>query len=321
MRTGAAAGHQGAFHQAAFYSSDTEFLDLVVPFIADGLAAGEPTIAAFAPGNQALVRKAFGNNAGLIYFEGEDRYTRPARAIRRYRELMTGFVAQGATQVRSTGDVPHPGVGVPWEWWARYEALVNHAFDDFPWWGLCPYDTRTTPAFVLDQVRRTHPRLAGAAGDETNVHYLEPHEFGAGFTASWQDPLESEEPVVDLFDMAPAAARDAVTRLSRGTSLGSADVTGLVLAATEAITNAMVHGRPPVRVRMWTAPHRMLVAVTDRGPGPANPFAGLTPVYATHTGQGGLGLWLAHQMCSYVSFRHEPEGFTIRLFAGAPHPS
>ncbi len=319
MRSGAAAGHRGAFHQAAFYDSDEQFLAVVGPFLAEGLAAGEPTICAFAPANQALVRKAFGTSTGLIYLDGDEQYSRPAGAIRRYRQMMADFTAGGASQIRSTGDVPHPGVGVPWEWWARYESVVNHAFDDFPWWGLCPYDIRTTPAHVLGHVRRTHPRLAGAGGDEANSHFQEPREFAAGLSIDWQDRLESTEPELDLVDIAPAAARDAVTRVSGATSLCSADVSGLVLATTEAITNAMVHGEPPVRVRIWIAPQRMLVAVTDRGAGPANPFAGLTPAGDAYVGRGGLGLWLAHQMCSYVSFGRGPEGFTIRLFAGAPH--
>ena len=32
MRTGAAAGHRGYFHETAFYSSAEEFLAIVVPF-------------------------------------------------------------------------------------------------------------------------------------------------------------------------------------------------------------------------------------------------------------------------------------------------
>jgi hypothetical protein len=32
-------------------------------------------------------------------------------------------------------------------------------------------------------------------------------------------------------------------------------------------------------------------------------------------GPGGLGLWMAHQLCAYVSLQRGPEGFTIRLIA------
>ena len=40
MRTGAARGHAGHFHEAGFYGSDTEFRALIVPFAEEGIAAG-----------------------------------------------------------------------------------------------------------------------------------------------------------------------------------------------------------------------------------------------------------------------------------------
>jgi hypothetical protein len=40
VRTGAAAGHRGYFHETAFYSSDEEFLAIVVPFL-EGSDAGD----------------------------------------------------------------------------------------------------------------------------------------------------------------------------------------------------------------------------------------------------------------------------------------
>src|SRR5213596_3424618 len=44
MRTGAARGHVGHFHEAGFYGSDAEFAALIVPFVEEGVAAGEPVI-------------------------------------------------------------------------------------------------------------------------------------------------------------------------------------------------------------------------------------------------------------------------------------
>lgn len=168
MRSGAAAGHRGYFHETAFYDSDDEFLALIVPFFTDGLAAGEPVVSAFAPANQQLVRDAFGPGTGICYLGGETQYLRPAGAIRRYRDLFAGYVAEGARQIRVAGDVPHPGTGASWDWWARYEATVNHAYDDFPVWGICPYDTRTAPEHVLADVRRTHPHVGHGRDHATN---------------------------------------------------------------------------------------------------------------------------------------------------------
>jgi len=75
-------------------------------------------------------------------------------------------------------------------------------------------------------------------------------------------------------------------------------------------------GRRPVRLRVWAGPRRVVVAVTDRGTGPSDPFAGLLP--AARFPDGGLGLWLIHQLCRDVTMSRDEDGFTIRLVAGKP---
>jgi hypothetical protein len=58
-----------------------------------------------------------------------------------------------------------------------------------------------------------------------------------------------------------------------------------------AVNNAQLHGRPPVVVRVWSAPRRVAITVTDTGTGPTDPYAGLLPRPASP--DGGLGLWMA----------------------------
>ena len=52
---------------------------------------------------------------------------------------------------------------------------------------------------------------------------------------------------------------------------------GLILATSEAVANAIVHGQPPIVLRIWAQPDRMTVTVTDTGAGPTDPFVGLLP--------------------------------------------
>jgi anti-sigma regulatory factor (Ser/Thr protein kinase) len=269
--------------------------------------------------------------------------------IRSNRDLFTAHLTDGASQIRVASEVPHPGVGAPWEGWARYEAAVNRAYAEFPLWGLCAYDTRITPDPVLDDVARTHPHLATADGRWVNPRYQDPAEFLTRRPPSQADPVETgSSPVIDLIDSTPAAARDAVHTAStirpdtvvrpdpaapstihveapqpvtpqRETpQLDPTDIEHLVFAVSEAVTNAVTHGRPPVRFRMWTAPDRIVARVTDRGAGPADPFVGLLPV--TDTCSAGLGLWLTHQLCSHVTLDTTDDGFTIRLVVGTPQP-
>jgi anti-sigma regulatory factor (Ser/Thr protein kinase) len=312
MRSGPAAGHEGIFHETAFYGSDDEFLAVVLPFLLDGVAAGEPSVSLFGGRNQELVRDAVGPDSGVTFIDGGHHYLRPAAAIRRHREMLAGYVAGGAAQIRIAGDVPHPGVGVPWEWWARYEAAANEVYDDFPMYGLCPYDTRTAPLEVLDHARRTHTHVVNANGERRlSPMYQNPRDFLVTAVTPWVEPMEASTPALDLSDPSPAQARDSVGRLQQIAVLGEEGLSGLLVSVSEAVTNGLLHGLPPVRLRAWAESGRIVVTVTDGGPGPADPRAGLLP----GTAPGGLGLWLAHQMCAYVSLQRSADGFTIRLVA------
>jgi hypothetical protein len=348
---GAPTDGSGYLHEAVLYDSDEEFLGVVVPFLQEGVAAGEPCLVALGASSTRLVRAAVGNTSGLTFLD--DRYDRPASAIRSNRDHFAAHLTDGASRIRVASEVPHPGVGAPWDGWARYEAAVNHAYAEFPLWGLCAYDTRITPGSVLDDVARTHPHLATADGRWINPRYQDPDEFLTRRPPSQGDPVETASPpIIDLMDPTPAAARDAVhtadmirpdtvrsdTVRSDPTAPGAlqveapqpdtpqrdtppldaADVEHLVFAVSEAVTNALIHGRPPVRFRLWTAPDRIVATVTDRGDGPADPSAGLLPV--TDTCSAGLGLWLTHQLCSHVTLDTTDDGFTIRLIVGTPQP-
>ena len=56
MRSGAAGGHVGNFHEGGFYGSDAEFRALIVPFAEEGIAAGEPVIIGYDDRKSSLLR-------------------------------------------------------------------------------------------------------------------------------------------------------------------------------------------------------------------------------------------------------------------------
>jgi len=319
VRTGAAAGHRGYHHEAVCYASDEELLAVVVPFLLGGLAAGEPTVVALGERTAGLVRTALPGGAGVSYLTGGAVYARPAAAIREYRDLLAGYVAGGAGQIRIVGEVPAAALGATWDWWARYESAINHAYDDFPLWGICAYDLRTTPAPVLADVARTHPRYATADGRHVpSPAYVDPVVYLSEDRPMIADAIQSTTPVADLADPSAAEARQA-ERAADGGHLPEADVEGLELAVSETVTNALRHGRPPVRFRLWSGPDRMVAEVTDAGDGTNDPFAGLLPAPAGSA--GGLGLWITYQSCNHVAARRTADAFTLRLTAGNPHPT
>jgi anti-sigma regulatory factor (Ser/Thr protein kinase) len=304
-------------HEAAYYASDEEFLAVVAPFLLEGLACGEPAMVALGERNAALVLAALPSGTPVEFLPGAEMYERPAVAIRSYRQRMSRFVAYGADRVRVVGELAPSAFGATWDGWARYESAVNHAYGELPMWSMCAYDTRATPEPVLRDVARTHPQVALPDGRHVPVgDYTDPLVFLSEPRPVVPDPVQLTGPVADLEDPTPAEGRRAVRAAPRGT-LPDDVIDDLVVAVSEAVTNAVLYGRPPTRMRVWSGRDRLIVTVSDAGEGPKDPFAGLLPAADGET--GGRGLWIAHQACSHVSGERTDDGFTLRLIAGNPH--
>ena len=312
MRTGAARGQAGYVHEAGFYGSDVEFRALIVPFAEEGIAAGEPVIIGYDDRKTDLLRSWLTDPSAVEFLGDRSLYATPARTIATYRQLFEFHVAMGAARIRIAGDVPHPGNGGRFEGWDRYESAINTVWQDFPVWARCLYDATTTSAAVADIVERTHPRIVSPSGvRRASARYQDALAFeGLPYVP---DPLEDAPPAAELVNRPAAEARRALTRAARDRVPATA-LQDLLIGATEAITNAQRHGRPPVTVRIWAAPDRIVVTVHDTGPGPADRLAGLVPAPdSTPDRRLGMGLWVMHQLDLDVALRHTGDGFAVRL--------
>jgi anti-sigma regulatory factor (Ser/Thr protein kinase) len=319
MRTGAARGQVGHFHEAGFYSSDAEFAALIVPFAEEGIAAGEPVIIGYDDRKSDLLRSWLTDPSAVEFISDGSLYATPARAIAAYQRIFEHHVARGAGQIRIAGDVPHPGNGRRFEGWDRYESAVNTVWQDFPVWGRCLYDTTTAPAAVLDIIERTHPRLVWPSGQrQASGRYQDALAFeGLPYAP---DPLEDSPPLAELVNSSTADARHALAQICAG-RIPDDTIQDLLIGVTEATTNAQHHGRPPATVRIWAAGDHIVVTVHDTGQGPADRLAGLIPTPSRAAGhQLGLGLWVTHQLDIDVTLKQTGDGFTVRLRNG-PWPS
>jgi anti-sigma regulatory factor (Ser/Thr protein kinase) len=315
MRTDAARGHVGHFHEAGFYGSDGEFRALIVPFVEEGVAAGEPVIIGYDDRKSALLRSWLADPSAVEFISDKGLYATPARAIATYRRLFEFHVAMGAGQIRIAGDVPHPGNGGRFEGWDRYESAVNTVWQDFPVWGRCLYDTATAPQAVLDIVERTHPRIVSPAGDHRASHRYQDASVFEGLPYA-PDPGEASPPLVELVNRPAADARHALAQIGPG-RIPATTLDDLLIGVSEAVSNAQRHGRPPATVRIWATPGRIMVTVHDTGHGPADHLAGLIPAPGnTPDRRLGLGLWAMHQLDIDVALRHADNGFTVRLRSG-----
>ncbi|MGH9292726.1 MAG: anti-sigma factor RsbA family regulatory protein [Acidimicrobiales bacterium] len=308
-RTGAAAGHVGHFHEAGFYDSDGELAGLVVPFVEEGVAAGEPVLIADPePGAWRFLAR-FADTPGVSLVARDGRICTPARAIDTYRQRFVSELREGAGQIRLTGARSEAADAERFAGWDRFESAVNTQWADFPLWSLCLYDTRTTPSEVIDVVERTHPFiLTTASGRRPSPRYE--CRLSATLPVSL-DPLESSPPTAELTDPTALEARDVLRSLARA-AVPSATLEDLLIGVAEGVTNALRHGSPPTTVRIWAAADRVVVTVHDTGPGPADPLSGLAP--GSHDlADGGLGLWLTHLLDIGAALVYGDDGFSLRL--------
>jgi anti-sigma regulatory factor (Ser/Thr protein kinase) len=316
MRTGAARGQVGHFHEAGFYGTDAEFRALIVPFVEEGIAAGEPVIIGYDDRKSGLLRSWLTDPSAVEFIGDKNLYVTPARAIATYRRLFEFHVAMGAGQIRIAGDVPHAGNGGRFEGWDRYESAVNTVWQDFPVWGRCLYDAATTPAAVLDVVERAHPRIVSPSGQRRASDRYQDALVFEGLPHA-PDPLEDSTPLIELIDRSAADARHALAQIGPG-RVASATLEDLLIGVTEAVSNARRHGQPPTTVRIWATTGRIVVTVHDAGHGPADRLAGLVPAPGSTSGRGlGLGLGVMHQLDLEITLRQAEDGFTIRLSAAA----
>ena len=93
--------------------------------------------------------------------------------------------------------------------------------------------------------------------------------------------------------------------------MGREDADDVMIAIGEAVTNAVEHGTPPVRVRAWTADGLARVRVHDHGTTPIPATAGYRRPH--HEFDRGYGLWVARQLADVVTTYSDRAGTTIAL--------
>ena len=115
---------------------------------------------------------------GVEFADSADWYSSLSAALNRYRTFVKQKFEAGAAWVRIVGDPVWAGRSdAEITAWFRYESLVNLAFASAPATIVCPYDTRSVPAEVVAEARRTHPEAADGTTVTGSSTYREPEDF------------------------------------------------------------------------------------------------------------------------------------------------
>ncbi|MDT0275361.1 sensor histidine kinase [Blastococcus goldschmidtiae] len=301
-------------HDGLFYDDDEQLARVAAPFLRDGLAAGDPVVLTTSPHAARVLREAVGDHPLLHVLERNEAYrTRTPTAITTFRRLADEYTGEGVPRVRVVGEVDFGATERDWLEWQRYESVVNEAMADCPVWGLCLFDTQRLAPRLLETALATHSALVDPDGRAANPRFVDPADYLRGLPVP-DEPLEGTPPRLDAPDVADfVGLRHAVAR-ELTTAGGDDDLAAdFGLAVDEMVSNAVRHGLPPVSLRLWTAEDRIVCTIGDGGPGWDDPFAGYGPAHGDDLSRGGMGLWLARQLCDHVDISGGPDGTGVRV--------
>lgn len=290
---------------------------MLAPFVAEGLACEEPIVVVVDDPTLEVVRSLASAADQLVVLAASAALARPASRLQAIERAVDDLVAAGAPQVRIVSTLPVRAPSrLAWQPWARFEAYLERALEEKPVWHLCLYDRGDLHPDALADVIAVHPVLTTPTGGHEANPAAEP---AASLLASHLlldvEPGEPGPPSLELQAPSASDARRAVAELASASGLSDDDGEAIVSSVSEVVTNALVHGRPPVALCAWARPGRAVVTVTDHGAGPVDAAVGLAPM-PREPGEGGFGLWIAHQLCDEVTLHRHQDAFAIRLAVG-----
>jgi anti-sigma regulatory factor (Ser/Thr protein kinase) len=312
---GASAPDLGFVHSALIYGSDDAFMDVAQPFVEEGIEAGEPVLAAVQTANVESLRSALGGEPeGVTLLTVEDWYETSARTRDKFARWAEERTDRG--RVRLIGEPPWAlGNEAQVRDWARNESAANVAFAGTPVSLLCSYDARALPDEIIQHAHCTHPAILRPEGPATSEPYEDPQVFCRRLNRDVGPP--EGEPSTDLvFNLADLRlVRQVITSAAKECGLPDTRAEELALAVNELASNAVLHGSPPARLRVWETHTELICEVSDDGEGIRDALAGqLTP---PTEGIGGRGIWLARMLCDAVEIRNGT-GCTVTVHANCP---
>ncbi|WP_199440198.1 sensor histidine kinase [Umezawaea beigongshangensis] len=322
MAVAPATSHEPFVHPALFYAGSAEYLAGTVPFVTDGLDAGEP-VAVAVPGPQLdLLRAALGERAGRVRFLDMTRAGRnPGRII---PWVLRAFADQHSSgHVRIIGEPIWPGRSeTEYPACVQHEALINHAFTGRHVTILCPYDTVGLDPLVLADAEATHPVLVDSRGQRPSERYAPDH-----VVRTYNRPLSPPPPGATALAVRTeelGLLRRVAAERARTAGLSGERVEDVLLTVTELAANSIVHGGGSGTVHLWADADHLVVQSSDSGH-ITDPLAGRLPAAQQQT--GGRGLVLVNHLADLVRVHSTAVGTVVRAhFAvgrgadGAPPP-
>jgi anti-sigma regulatory factor (Ser/Thr protein kinase) len=290
-------------HVVAFYDSDAALQQVAAGYLGEGLARGERLLAVVSPRTEEVLRATLDADlADLVVWGVDISYRGLGAMFDGYRRLFAEQRAAGTTVRLISEYHDDSGGGAAaerLESYVRMEAASNEVFSPFGHTWACLYDTRSYPEPLLHRVMQVHPATLRADDRiRANPDYRPPADYLTAHREQLQPVPDSTG--VDVVLHGTQDLRDLRRALQSWTAPLPVDVQAVepvLLVVGEAATNALQHGRPPVRVRAWRTGDDMHVRIDDHGDHAVPVTAGYQPP----TGFGsGIGLFAARSVADTV---------------------
>jgi anti-sigma regulatory factor (Ser/Thr protein kinase) len=303
-------------HEALLYDGEVGFLTGTLPFIREGVVAGEPVLVVVSAAKIGLLRAALGGAADRVAFaDMADVGANPARIIPAWCDFVAS-IGGGGGRARGIGE-PIWAERTPDELVEaeRHEALLNLAFAGVPaWWLLCPYDTGALGPDVLEEAERNHPFVSEGGVAWQSAAYRGLEQVAEPFATPLPDP-PGPPAELGFGSGSLAGLRDLVARHATAAGLDPTRAADLVLAVDEVATNSLRHGGGRGMLRIWRDGGALVCEVRDAGR-IENPMVGRERPPPER--DGGRGLWMVNQLCDLVQLRSFPDGATVRVHMYLP---
>ena len=307
-----ARAEQSYRHEAFLWHDRSDFTDGLVPFITEGLAAGEPVMVATVAEHTDWLRDALGPGADCVRFVDMAELGRnPAKIIPAWQKFIDSEAGGGG----------HPARGVGEPIWAGrhtdeliecqlHEALLNVAVDPMtPFWLVCPYDAEGLDSQVIDEAYRSHPVMIEADAYKGSTQYAGRAHLDV-MLGSALPPLVGEPTTVPFH--AKNLDRLPIFLKLEGhvAGLGLQQATDLAAATYGLAVGSMQRGATGGVIRIWRQPRSVVCEVID-DTYVDDPLAGRRAPLV----DSADALWTANQLCDLVQLRSTPAGTVVRAHA------
>ncbi|WP_255375787.1 anti-sigma factor RsbA family regulatory protein [Saccharomonospora sp. CUA-673] len=307
-------GCLGFAHEALFYRDTRAYLDTIVPFVRDGLAAGEP-VAVAVPGPQlTTLRGALGGtDAAAVHMLDMTEVGRNPTGI--IGGVLRSFADRYEGRVRLVGE-PIWSARTSIEYLAalEHEALINDAFAGRDATILCPYDVSTLAPSTIADAAATHPELIDERGPHPSDSYA-PGAVVAGCNRPLPAPVDVEAFRFDLGTLSEAR-RFAASR-AEACGLRGNRIDDVAVAVGELSANSIQHAGGSGVLRVWrehdpAVGTDALVCQVDDAGRHSNPLAGRVP--ASPDQLGGRGLLLVNRIADLLRTYRGPDHTATRIW-------